>query len=789
VRALTCKTWRDVWHLRTQAVAIALVLACGVALFVAMRTTMRSLEQAQAAWYAQSRFAHAFVRVVRAPEHVAARLRAIPGVQRVQTRVVADVTLDVANAREAITGRLVSLPDRGRPEACDLRLRSGRMPIAGRADEVVVNEAFAEAHGLRPGAELGALVQGRALRLRAVGTVSSPEYAYAVGPGQLFPDDRRFGVLWLPRAVLAPAVDMAGAFNDAVFQLAPDARLPAVLAQLDLCLERWGGLGAIARRDQPSHFFVQNELQQLSTFTWFVPVLFLAVAAFLLQIVAGRMVAGQRDQIATLKAVGYRDREVGRHYAGIVAVVVAGGFLLGSAGGAWLGRLLVGMYSRFFRFPELPYAIGVADVALAAAVTGGAAALGVGTIIAHVMRLPPAEAMRPPAPPVYRPTLLERLGWARLVPLAARMVLREVERRPGRASLSVLGVACATALVVVGSFGNDSVRRLMNVQFELIQRAGATVTLAEPRDLGALAELRALPGVRHVEPFRTVPARLRHGARARTAVITGVPRDATMHQLLDVELRRLEVPAAGLVLARKLAHALGVAAGDELVVEVLDGARPTQRVRVARVVETFVGVDAYQELGALCRTLGETGSLSGAWLAVHAHLLDELHEAVKRTPAIAGIDVRDAGLRSLRRILDEHIGTSTAVTLGFSLVMAFGVLFNTARITVAERARELTSLRVLGFRGREVAAVLIGEIVLLVGLAVPPGLLLGRGLAAAIATSPGFDNEQFRLPLVVAPSTYALAVAVVLAATAASAWLAWRRLDRLELVAVLKARD
>jgi putative ABC transport system permease protein len=789
MRALHRKMLRDVWHLRAQAAAIAVVLACGVALFVAMRTTMRSLAQAQAVWYAQARFADVFAGLVRAPERVAAQLRSIPGVQRVQTRVVADVTLDVPGAREAIVGRMISWPDHGRPDVCDVRLRAGRMPSAGRDDEVAVSEAFAEAHALRPGAELGAVVKGRALRMRVVGTVSSPEYAYALGPGQLFPDDRRFGVLWLPRSVLGPAFEMEGAFNDVVLQLAPDAGVPPVLAAVDATLARWGGLGAIDRRDQPSHFFVQNELEQLRTFTWFMPGLFLAVAAFLLQIVVGRVVAAQRDQIATLKAVGYHDGEVGSHFAWMVMVIVAGGLALGVAAGSWLGSLLVAMYSRFFRFPELPYAIGGADVALAAAVTLAAAALGVGAVIRRVVRLPPAEAMRPAAPPSYRPTLVERLGWAKFMPLAARMILREVERRPARALLSALGIAFATALVVVGSFGNDSVRRLMNVQFQLIQRASVTLSLTEPRAVGALSELRALPGVLHAEPFRAVPVRLRHGARLRSAAITGVPRGAALHRVLDRQLAELTMPPEGLVLARTLARALGVAAGDSLRVEVLEGARPTHSMKVARVAETFVGVGAFMDLTALCRALGETTSMSGAWLATAGDRLDALHVAVKETPGIAGIDVRDTGLRSLRRIMDEHIGTSIAITLGFALVMAFGVLFNTARITVAERARELMSLRVLGFRRREVASILIGEIVVLAAVAVPPGLLLGRALAAAIAATPGFDNEQFRLPLVVAPATYALAVAVVLGATAVSAWQAWRRLDRVDLVEVLKARD
>jgi len=789
VSALDLKVLRDVFRMRGQLIAIALVIASGVGVFLGMRATMKSLESARASYFAHQRFADVFVALTRAPEHVAGRLAAIPGVLGVQTRVARDVTLSVPGLTEAATGRLVSLPDRGLPLVNDVHLVSGRMPAPGEKGEVLASEAFFEAHELELGARVGAVIDGKREELKIVGVGLAPEYVYAIGPGQIFPDDRRFGVFWMRRATLAPAFDMEGAFNDAALRIARDANVDDVLARVDEVLERYGGLGAIAGADQQSAFFLANELTQLRTLAVMMPALFLAVAAFLLNVVLGRIIAGQRGDIAALKAFGYRDREVGLHYAKLVAVVVGCGCLLGVGLGGWIGASMTRLYADYYRFPDLPFRMSAADVLEGLGISFVAAALGTWAAIRRTVKLPPAEAMRPEAPPAYRSTLIERIGLADRLPTAWKIVLRELERKPLRAAFSVLGIAMATGLTVVNAFTFDSVGFMLNVQFTLNQHEDVQLTLFEPRAVNAVHDLEHLPGVLHAEPYRNVPVKFRAGARVKNGAIRGFPRDATLTTLLDVDLAEVPLPGEGLVLSRKLAEILDVSTGDTLRVEVLEGDRPELDVKVARIVETYVGTTANMALAALGRALGETESLNGAWLVVDDARLGELHAAVKETPVVAGVVSRELVVRTVRHMLDQSLGTFVTIALGFSLVMAFGVLYNAARITLAERARELSSLRVLGFRRGEVGAILLGELALLVVAAIPLGLAFGRVLAGVLVESPGYDNEQFRLPLVIVPATYATAVLTVLVATAVSGWSAWRMLDRMEIVDVLKARD
>ena len=788
-KALDIKVVRDLVRMRGQAIAIIAVMACGVGMFVGMRATMRSLASARAGYYAHERFGHVFSGLKRAPERVATELRSIPGVQQLETRVVADVTLDVPDMVEVATGRLVSLPNHGRPRVNDVRLRSGRFPAVNRWQEALVSEAFAEAHDLRLGDRIGAVINGKHQRLEVVGTALSPEYTFTPGPGLILPDDRRFGILWMRRDGLAAAFDLDGAFNDVSMRLARDASVDDVLRRTDHVLDRYGGLGAIARKDQQSAFFIENELRQLQTYSLMLPSLFLAVAAFLVHIVIGRIVATQREQIAAMKAFGYRDREVGMHYAKLAGTLVVCGSVFGLIVASWLGTMMTRMYVIFYRFPELPLELNGSDAVAGLAVSAMAAGAGAWAAIQRTIALPPAEAMRPEAPHLYRATVLERLGLARMLPPAARIVMREIERKPLRAAMTIAGIAMATGLNILNAFTFDSVRYMLNVQFGLSRREDVQLALFEPRATAALRSLESLPGVLRAEPFRSVAVRLRAGRRMRTLSIQGIPPTASLQALLDTDLHTVAIPEDGLVLSRKLAEVLGVATGDRVQVEVLEGKRTRASVRVARTVETFIGMTAYMSLDALCRLLGETESLNGAWLTVDDLRLDDLHRSVKETPVVAGVVGRNDVLRSARKLLDENLGTWVYVSLAFSLALSMGVLYNAVRITLAERSRDLASLRVLGFRRSEVGAILLGELGVLVAIATPLGLWFGRALSGVMVRTSGFDTEQFRLPLVISSATYAGAVVTVLVAAAISSWSAWRKLDRMDIVEVLKARD
>jgi putative ABC transport system permease protein len=778
---------RDLWHLRGQVFAAALVVACGVASFVSMRGTYLSLRTARDAYYRELRFADVFAQVKRAPLAIVPRLAAIPGVAAVRTRVVRDVTLDVPGLAEPAVGRLLSIPELRQPMLNDLHLRRGGWVQRGRPDEVIASEAFTAANGLDVGSHVGTVVNGRWRRLTIVGIALSPEYIYEIGGGSLFPDNKRFGVLWMGEEALASAFDMDGAFNDVAVTLAADAVEADVIARLDAILERWGGLGAYGRDDQVSHRFISDEISQNRITSTFIPAIFLGVAAFLLHIVLSRLVSLQRTEIGVLKAFGYGNGIVGLHYLELAAVTVLGGVTLGAAVGVYLGGALTALYRDFYRFPVLDFAAGPDVLGLAVAVSLVAAALGAGGAVRRAAALPPAVAMRPEPPASFHAGLLERSGLARLLPSSARMIVRGVLRRGWRSALGVLAVACAVGILVIGGFFVDAIRYLMRVQFEVVQRDDVTIQFAEAESAGSRFEVARMPGVLRAEPFRAVPVRLRFEHRTRRVELTGLPPGGELRRLVDAALEPVALPAEGLVLTRALADRLGVTPGEELRVEVLEGARAKRDVLVAAIVDEPVGVGAYMSKPALDRLLREQGALSGAYLAVDARGMDELYAHLKRMPAVRGVASRAAVILAFRDILDRSLAVSTMINVLFACIIAFGVVYNGARIALSERGNELAALRVLGFTRREVAVILLGEQGVLTLAAVPLGFALGAAVCWLLARR--LTTELYRIPFVLTRETLLFAFGVVVVAALLSGALVARRLHRLDLVAVLKTRE
>lgn len=787
VRALDRKLLRDLARLRGQGIAIALVVACGVATVVTTRTAYDSLVSSRAAYYDRYRFADVFASLVRAPESLRARIERIPGVAAVETRVVEDVTLDVPGLAEPATGRLVSLPPRGEPRLNAVHLRRGRMPDPTRRDEIVASEAFTLANGLRVGDSIGAILRGRWQRLRIVGIGLSPEFVYEIRPGDVFPDSRRFGVLWMGRDALAPAFQMEGAFDDVALALAPGAVEDEVIERLDLLLERYGGLGAYGRRDQVSDRFLSDEIAQNRVSGTVLPVIFLGVAAFLLNVVLQRLVATQREQIAVLKAFGYDDRTVGLHYLGYAMAAVGVGALFGTGVGLWLGWLVNQVYVDFYRFPVFLFDPGLGVVALAVLASAAAGAAGALGAVRRALALPPAEAMRPEAPPRFHAGALETLAVRRLAGAPARMIARSLARRPWRAALSVVALACAVGILVVGRYVMDAIHHLAELQFHEIQREDVMLTFHDPLSGRVAHELTALHGVLRAEVFRAVPVRLRFESRMRRVLLLGLEANAELRRPVGEGGRLVPLPPEGLLLTRELAEILGVAPGDRLRLEVLEGERLRRDVVVSGTVDEPIGLNAYMERHALERLLREEGSVSGAFLHVDAVAAPALYDRLKRLPAVAGVASRRATLVSFEETLARSLGIFTGVLVVFSCTIAAAMVYNTARIALSERARELAALRVLGFTRAEVARMLLGEQALLTLVAIPVGLLLGR--AASGLLSRAYQWELFRLPLVLTVETHLFAIGVVGVAALASAWWVRRRLDAMDLVEVLKARE
>jgi putative ABC transport system permease protein len=787
MRALNRKLWRDLLEMRGMVLAIALVQAGGVATFVMSLSTYDTLLVARDDYYREQRFAEVFALLKRAPDTLVGRLQAIPGVERVQTRVVAAARLTVPGFNDPVVATLVSIPEGRSPPLNSLYLRRGRLVTAGRDDEVLVNDTFADEHDLQPGDHLTATINGRRKQLTIVGIAMSPEYMYAISPGAVFPDFKRYGIMWMGRAALAAAYNMEGAFNDVSFKLVDGAIADDVIQRIDRVLTRYGGLGAYARRDQTSHRFLSEELKGLETMAAVFPVIFLGVAAFLLNVVITRLVYTQRNQIAILKAFGYSNLAVGRHYAALALVIVLIGLAGGIAIGAWMGRGLSALYMEFYRFPFTEYHLHADVIVLAALVSIAAGMTGAVLAVHRAVQLPPAEAMRPETPAVYRETLIERFGLQRWFSQPTRMIARHIERRPLKSLLSIGGIAAACGIVMVANFQQDAVTYMIDVQYAMSQSQDLTVTLTEPTSHHALYSLIGLQGVQHAEGIRAVPARLRFEHRSYRGSIQGLEPDGVLRRVLDADLERVELPGQGVVLTDFLAELLDIEPGELLTVEVLEGNRPVLEVPVVGLTSEYLGVSAYMQRATVNRLLKEGDAVNGIYLDIDERYSERIYRDLDDMPRVAGTVVRETAIRSFHKTMEETILFFSFVTALLGGAIAFGVVYNSARIALSERDRELASLRVLGFTRGEVAYILLGELAVATLLALPLGYLFGRELCRYLSSS--FRSDLYRVPLVLEADTFAFAASVVLASAIISAVLLWRKLNQLDLIGVLKTRE
>lgn len=782
------KLIRDLIHIWGQALAIALVMAAGVATLILSVGSYRSLDETRQTYYERNRFADIFAQCRRAPNAAAHRIEQIEGVASVETRIARDAILDIEGLDEPASARILSLPRLGgEPRLNALHLREGRLPEPGRAGEAAVSETFARANRFVPGSKFKAILNGRKRELTVTGSVLSPEYVYAMGPGDFVPNDRRFGVVWLPYEAAAAAFDLDGAFNDVSVKLQPGANAREVIERLDRILAPYGGTGAYDRKDQQSDAFLDAEMGQLRGMATIIPPIFLAVAAFLLNMTLSRIIALEREQIGLLKALGYSRGAIALHYLKFISLIAALGTVLGFLAGAWLGRGLTRLYGEFYHFPYLVF-LNPADVyLLGGGISFAAAWLGGLRAALRAASLPPAVAMAPPTPIRYGRTFRIQFSFAPRLSQTTVMIFRHIVRFPGRSAVTVLGVAASGALLIASLCTFDSVELMIDVSYFRMLRQDATISFAEIAPMRVTQDAQRLPGVTRAEPFRSVPVTLRHGARRRRVSIMGLPPDGDLQKLLDVDLRPLALPEAGLTLSEKLASLLGARVGDLIEVEARYSRRPRFTAPVTAIAQGYMGLNAYMALAPLNAALGDGRAASGAAVSLDEGQRDSFYRKIKATPRAAGATLMKASLRSFRETMARNLNISMTIYIVLSAIITFGVVYNSARIQLSERGRELASLRVLGFTKGEASYILLGEIAILVLAAIPLGWLLGYGLAWTVIN--GLETELYRVPLAVSRGTYALTALTILATAVVSALIVRRRIDRLDLIAVLKTRE
>ncbi|WP_040725374.1 ABC transporter permease [Thiomicrorhabdus sp. Kp2] len=787
MNAIDIKLWRELWNMRMQALAIAMVIVSGVAIFIMSLSTYDSLYESRESYYQGNHFADVFTSLKRAPLSVAKRIEEIPGVDKVETRVVSYVNLEIENYDDPVSGHLISLPENSRGVLNQLYLRDGRVVEAGRDNEIILSEEFADAHHLQAGDKIKANINGRSKNLTIVGTGLSPEYIYQIAPGAMFPDYKSYGVMWMARTPLASAYDMQGAFNNVTLTLLKGANEQDVIDRLDEILKPYGGTGAYSRENQLSNRFLSEELKQLNNMATLFPIIFFGVAAFLLNVVISRLISLEREQIAVLKAFGYSNFSVGLHYSKLVLMIVSIGIILGIGFGIWMGKGMSHLYMEVYSLPYMNYLLKPSVIASAALVSFAVAIIGTLHAVNKAVKLPPAQGMRAQIPASYRPTVIERLGLQNRFSQPSRMILRHIERRPIKSLFTSLGISMACGIMMVSGFQEGAINEMVDVQYNMSQHEDLMALYAEPTSKRSLYSLQSIQGVELAEGFRNVAVNLKFQHRSYRTSINGVEPNNTLTRLLDSQLKTINIPQEGVIITDYLSEQLHIKPGETLTIEVLEGNRPTITAQVIGTAKQYVGLNVYMQRNTLNRLLKEGDVISGAYLKVDEKYQKTVYKELKNMPRIAGVVEQKSAIEGFYDTMDDTILFFSFISTLLGASIAFGVIYNSMRIALSERNRELASLRVLGFHRSEIAYILLGEQAILTLLAIPLGFVIGNGLCAYLAMK--FNSDLYRIPLILENDVYANAALVVLVSSLISAYMIWRNLAHLDMVAVLKAKE
>jgi putative ABC transport system permease protein len=783
---------------------IVCILAVGICCYVSMSSAHRNLTDAKRRYYAQARMADFSIELKKAPLSELAALGALPGVGEIRPRVQFYATVDLARAVRPLNGLVLSLPDRRQPIINDIVLRTGSYFTDRRQNEVIVNEAFARHHGIVPGQWIHLLLNNRRQELFVVGTAISCEFIYLVGPGTFTPDPEHFGVFYLKRTFAEEVFDFDGAANQVLGRLSVDTQATAemhagtktppptreALRRAEMMLEDYGVLGTTPLADQPSNRYVSGEIEQLATFSVILPVIFLAVVVLVLNVLLTRLVENQRTVTGTLKAMGYSDARLFLHFLQIGLVVGLGGGLLGCGLGYWLSYYMVALYRTFYELPELhnEFYPGIHLTGIAIGVV--CSAIGCLRGSRAVLRLQPAEAMRAKPPLQGKAILLERIGWLwRRLSSGWRMVLRDLVRTKTRTLAGIFAASMGAAVLVNTFMMAEAVRLLIDFQFRWILRSDFDIAFKDERGREALDEAARLPGVDFAEPLLEVPGTFRNGNHTKKGGITGLARDARLTVPRDSDARRIRVPNEGLAMSRTLADMLRLRRGDEVSFQPTKGLRRTFRVPVREISDSYLGTAVYADIDYLSRLVDEEFALSSVQLSTDGdpRHTEALYRELKRLPALQAVNSRADMIRNLEDTVIRSLWVSLGLLIMFAGLVFFGSILNSSLVSLAERQREIATLRVLGYGPWQVGNLLLRESLIVTLLGTLLGMPLGYLLSYYSATS--YNTEMFRIPITHSWLTWTGALALALIFTLAAHAVVQRSIHRMNWLEALQAKE
>jgi len=786
------KLLRTIWKTKGQFIAMVAIVTIGISIYISVTTAYLNLTGSQHKFYRDNNFAEHYFHLGRAPEEIIHRIAELPGVDLVSGRIQKDVPVFKDN-NERATARVTGYSLPLGKEVNGLQVTSGRLfeeHSVGGGIEILVDPGYAEANGIAEGDAVVIGAEGRKVTLRVTGTAISPEFVYAVKDLTSFaPEPKSFGVIMISEHQAQQIFHLNGQINQVLVTFKPGADRAEIVGKIKDMLEPYGVLTDYPQKDQLSHALLEGELDGLRVMSVFMPVLFLGIAAAIQFVLLGRMIKNQRLQIGIMKALGYSSTAVIMYYTSYALLITMLGALIGIVLGVYFASYFSDLYGMFFRLPQAIGAINIRavinSVLLGIFVGGGAGILA----SRRVLKIQPAESMRPEPPKKSGAILLERFSffWKRLS-ASWRMSLRSVMRNKVRFGLVVMGVIGAVSMLLLSVFMNDAVDYMIDIHYYKQTRHDYLIRFTGLVKEHELLNLARLDGVYLAEPLLELPVKIHYNGKAEDDLIKGLDPLTKLKAVYDAAGREIPLPEEGIVISNVSAKKLGVAVGDVVTVESLLGQGPSHltQVKVVGINTILIGSESYSSLHQANKLIREGGLISAAMLKTDPGLQAALEDTMNDMTGIASILSRQKELGNFNELMGSMI-YMMGIMVFFALALGFVIVYNASVMSFNERLREMASLRVVGFTRGEISGLLFKETALQSLLGIALGLPLGNMMINSYIAS--MSTDLYTMPIIIYPSTYFYTAAGGVLFVMIGHFFAVRGVKKLDLVEVLKSRE
>lgn len=784
------KMIRDLRENKGAYLATIIIIVIGLMVFTSFSMVMDNLRLSQQSFYKNQNFADGFIEVQAMPPSEIEKLQDIQGINDVQGRLVKDVKVLFPNRDENVYLRLVSVDPAKKNPINGVQLKQG-IPLSNKEMNILIDNKFFEANNLKLNEEIEIIADGKKRALRIIGVGRSPEFIYALRTSSdLYPSPESFGIAYIPFEVMKTLFPERETMNNIVFTLRPGADYDNVKERLKPELKPYGLKSIYPRKDQTSHLLLTQELKGLEATARVLPLLFLSIAGMILYIMLKRMVEQQRGQIGILKAFGYTHKEILSHYMSYALTIGILGGIIGGILGIALSFPFTTLYQTYFNMPGLTSKFSPLYLVLSILLSLGFSLFAGYQGCKGILILQPAEAMRPPAPPIGKKTWLEKITifWNMLT-VQGKMAVRNMSRNKSRSIFIFLGIMFTFSLLGLTWSMNDLSQRMLFDQYEKVETYDVKVSLSNPLNQKKVSrELNHFPGVTRVEAMAEIPVTLKNKWYKKDVVLLGIPEDSTLYNILDKNYNKVDPPKNGLLISERLAKLLGAEVGTKLNVESLMIKDPdkAKQLEVVGVIPQYLGLNAYMDINSLQEFLGQGELATSFMLRMDEESIALLQNEFRKSAAVSGIDDQTERLAQTKELMASFYGMIFILAL-IGIITGFAIIYNSSVITLSERSHELASMMVLGMTPAEVLSVItfeqwfIGIFAMLAGIPMSQILLIGM--------SQSISNDVYTMPTNITASSFLIAFFV----TAASIWIAQRfagkKIQKLSLVDVLKSRE